>query len=411
MPLVRSDGLPTQHMRALAYWSAAPELDDVDLAPGLRQRVGRPRHLPPQADRRARARQRQRQRQRQGRRSADPRRLPRHGRPRERPRSPPARKGALLIDDLAEWIEEEIEADPERGRGTARPPAPRSRSPPRSRSATSSCSRRPSGSSSSRRSCCADEKGSLGWDLARAQAHHGAAATAGASGRPRTPTTASRWSSRRSTGATCAARSRSFDVGAARPLPLPLRPLVPGRRSARRRSSAVGPAGARPGHRAASDWRERDEDAAGRQPRFLHLQRLPPAGRRPPARSRWWSTTTPSPGGCSRARTSTRSCSRRGRGSPNAGTTSASAATSSATARSRCSASASATRGSATCSTATSTSAPMAMHGRLSRSATTATASSRTSPQDFSVVRYHSLAITGRWARKATSPPGPTTAW
>jgi arginyl-tRNA synthetase len=29
MPLVRSDGLPTQHMRALAYWSAAPELDDV----------------------------------------------------------------------------------------------------------------------------------------------------------------------------------------------------------------------------------------------------------------------------------------------------------------------------------------------------------------------------------------------
>jgi arginyl-tRNA synthetase len=28
MPLVRRDGLPTQHMRALAYWSAAPELDD-----------------------------------------------------------------------------------------------------------------------------------------------------------------------------------------------------------------------------------------------------------------------------------------------------------------------------------------------------------------------------------------------
>ena len=82
MPLVRADGLPTQHMRALAYWSAAPELDDVDLAAGLRHRVGRPRHLPAQADRRARRRQRQRQRQRQGRRPADPRRLPRHGRPR-----------------------------------------------------------------------------------------------------------------------------------------------------------------------------------------------------------------------------------------------------------------------------------------------------------------------------------------
>ncbi len=29
MPLVRADGLPTQHMRALAYWAAAPELDDL----------------------------------------------------------------------------------------------------------------------------------------------------------------------------------------------------------------------------------------------------------------------------------------------------------------------------------------------------------------------------------------------
>ncbi len=29
MPLVRSDGIPTQHMRALAYWMAAPGLDDV----------------------------------------------------------------------------------------------------------------------------------------------------------------------------------------------------------------------------------------------------------------------------------------------------------------------------------------------------------------------------------------------
>ncbi|HVX32970.1 MAG TPA: hypothetical protein VHA80_07500, partial [Solirubrobacterales bacterium] len=29
MPLVRADGLPTQHMRALAYWAAAPELDGL----------------------------------------------------------------------------------------------------------------------------------------------------------------------------------------------------------------------------------------------------------------------------------------------------------------------------------------------------------------------------------------------
>jgi arginyl-tRNA synthetase len=29
MPLVRGDGVPTQHMRALAYWMAAPELNDL----------------------------------------------------------------------------------------------------------------------------------------------------------------------------------------------------------------------------------------------------------------------------------------------------------------------------------------------------------------------------------------------
>lgn len=29
LPLVRSDGVPTQHMRALAYWLAAPDLDDL----------------------------------------------------------------------------------------------------------------------------------------------------------------------------------------------------------------------------------------------------------------------------------------------------------------------------------------------------------------------------------------------
>ena len=39
-PLVRADGLPTQHMRALAYWMAAPELRADDLDAGVRDRVG-----------------------------------------------------------------------------------------------------------------------------------------------------------------------------------------------------------------------------------------------------------------------------------------------------------------------------------------------------------------------------------
>ncbi len=154
MPLVRADGLPTQHMRALAYWAAAPTssttsislqvcgnewvahvtcrrklIDALGLAERQRQRLG-PRRRP-----------------------ADPRRLPRHGRPREANRSAPAKEGALLIDDLVEWIEDELGAEPRARRGDARATRTRRRCRPRSRSATSSCSRRPSRSSSSRRSC------------------------------------------------------------------------------------------------------------------------------------------------------------------------------------------------------------------------------------------------------------------
>ena len=85
MPLVRSDGLPTQHMRALAYWAAAPELDDfislqvcgnewvahVTCRRQLIDALGRRRTATATANA-------------NGRRPADPRRLPRHGRPRPR---------------------------------------------------------------------------------------------------------------------------------------------------------------------------------------------------------------------------------------------------------------------------------------------------------------------------------------
>ncbi len=51
------------------------------------------------------------------------------------------------------------------------------------------------------------EEQSLGWDLARARAHNGNGSGAATPSRPRTPTTASPWSSRRCTGATCSRRS------------------------------------------------------------------------------------------------------------------------------------------------------------------------------------------------------------
>ena len=152
MPLVRSDGLPTQHMRALAYWAAADELDDVVSmqvcgnewvahvtcrrqlidAMGLQNGNGngsRPRG-----------------------RAADPRHLPRHGRPRERidqlqqERGAADRRAGRVAGGRAEG---ETPSWPRRWPATRTP----RRCRPRSRSATSSCSRRPSRSSSARRSC------------------------------------------------------------------------------------------------------------------------------------------------------------------------------------------------------------------------------------------------------------------
>jgi arginyl-tRNA synthetase len=117
MPLVRSDGLPTQHMRALAYWSAAPELDDVTSlqvcgtewvshvtcrrqlldALAMAQPNGGPNPVangngaggPPTYD-------------------------VFHGMVARRNEAVSSSKqGALLIDDMVEWVDAQIAADPE----------------------------------------------------------------------------------------------------------------------------------------------------------------------------------------------------------------------------------------------------------------------------------------------------------
>ena len=116
MPLVRSDGLPTQHMRALAYWSAAPELDDFTSlqvcgtewvshvtcrrqlldALALAQSNGHPNPVsngngaggPPTHD-------------------------VFHGMVARRNEAvSSSKKGALLIDEMVEWVDEAIAADP-----------------------------------------------------------------------------------------------------------------------------------------------------------------------------------------------------------------------------------------------------------------------------------------------------------
>ncbi len=117
MPLVRSDGLPTQHMRALAYWSAAPELDGVTSlqvcgtewvahvtcrrqlldALAVARSNGHPNPVingngaggPPNHD-------------------------VFHGMVARRNEAiSSSKQGALLIDDMVEWVDEAIAADPE----------------------------------------------------------------------------------------------------------------------------------------------------------------------------------------------------------------------------------------------------------------------------------------------------------
>jgi arginyl-tRNA synthetase len=118
MPLVRADGLPTQHMRALAYWSAAPELDGVtslqvcgtewvahvtcrrQLLDAL---AAAPEngHPNPVANGNGRG--------------GPPTHDVFHGMVARQKRAiTSSQDGALLIDDLAEWLDREIEADPAR---------------------------------------------------------------------------------------------------------------------------------------------------------------------------------------------------------------------------------------------------------------------------------------------------------
>jgi arginyl-tRNA synthetase len=174
MPLVRADGLPTQHMRALAYWAAAPELEDVTSlqvcgnewvahvtcrrqlidALGLAGANGYGSAKgggPPTHD-------------------------VFHGMVAQENESiSSSKKGALLVDDLVEWLEREIEADPEAAAIAAAHPAPDSIPAqvalgyfllqPNAKKVEFDTAR-----------LLLAGKESLGWDAARAQAHRGGAA-------------------------------------------------------------------------------------------------------------------------------------------------------------------------------------------------------------------------------------------
>jgi hypothetical protein len=173
MPLVRSDGLPTQHMRALAYWSAAPELDDVISLQVCgtewvahvtcrRQLIDELEAAGGNGNGSAKG-------------GGPPTYDVFHGMvAREKRSITSSKEGALLIDDLAEWLDEQIEADPERAevrRGHPfgeRVPSQISLGYFLLQPTSKRVDFEPE-------KLLREEKGSLGWDLARAQSHRGTA--------------------------------------------------------------------------------------------------------------------------------------------------------------------------------------------------------------------------------------------
>ncbi len=173
MPLVRSDGLPTQHMRALAYWSAAPELDDfislqvcgnewVSHVTCRRQLIDALGVVNGNGNGSAKG-------------GGPPTYDIFHGMvARDRTSITSSKEGALLIDDLAAWLEEEIEADLERAEVHRGHPEVE-RVPARVALAYFLLQPTSKRVDFEPEKLLREEKGSLGWDLARAQAHAGTA--------------------------------------------------------------------------------------------------------------------------------------------------------------------------------------------------------------------------------------------
>jgi len=159
MPLLRADGLPTQHMRALAYWMAAPGLEgttsiqvcglewvahvtcrrqlmDEMMEKGAGAEINHPAHDVF------------------------------HGMVSKQSESvSSSKKNALLIDELAEWIDTAMELEEERVGVRQRHPAAEAIVP---QVATSSCTPTPNRSTSNRRSCCARSRALAGTWLAPA---------------------------------------------------------------------------------------------------------------------------------------------------------------------------------------------------------------------------------------------------
>jgi arginyl-tRNA synthetase len=172
MPLLRADGLPTQHMRALAYWTAAPGLDEGmtslqicgaewvahvtcrrKLMAELSQAGGGNGAIHPKHD------------------------VFHEMVSKEKQTIASSKEDALLIDDLAEWIDDEIEGDPARAEVRRRHPAPERIAP---QVALGFFLLHPTGKRVDfEPDKLLEPNHSLGWDLVRAQTRNGRPAAAG----------------------------------------------------------------------------------------------------------------------------------------------------------------------------------------------------------------------------------------
>jgi arginyl-tRNA synthetase len=172
MPLVRSDGLPTQHMRALAYWAAADELDDV-----ISMQVCGNEWV-------AHVTCRRKLIDEMGLQNGNGNGSARGGGPptydifhgmvaRESESISSSKKGALLIDDLVEWLEQVLAAEPELAPVMQQHPHPEAVP---AQVALGYFLLQPTTKQVNfgKDKLLLEGKGSLGWDLARAQAHHAA---------------------------------------------------------------------------------------------------------------------------------------------------------------------------------------------------------------------------------------------
>ncbi len=305
-PLVRADGLPTQHMRALAYWMAAPELEHMtsmqvcgtewvshvtcrrklmDELLGGGDRSGEPHTgTGENGDAAGGDAAGDRDGEMDGGAGVEmhPTRDIFNGMVARQKRAMASSEGALLIDELTDWLDEQIDIDPERLQVRRAHPFPERIAAEVVLGYFLPYPVAPRIDFDTDKLLCEEE--SLGWDLVRARARHGRTVADGRTATGRGPRLSLRGRAVRALSALSAPGGAALRRPPARALPQAPLALVPGTRARRARRAcrahAARPLRPRPRFGAGpmrGNAVYTHEHAARRQLRLLHLQRLSPA--------------------------------------------------------------------------------------------------------------------------------------